>query len=341
VVTALTEEPDFRITGFEWSMRIAAVDLRKEGKVRAPRANDSFSFARDWRDLGLLFALFLEIPHGPLGDLKVIPSRVAEHASAAEIRLLRAMLGLETVERLDGEFVCGRIDEIIDSVTAEAAGREARICLAVRLGRDSRLSEAIRRASDNEIETLDEPQQVRFIIDDIGRQAQVVAIKEGDCTSPRCALLGRLLTYRLAPYRQPGSTDAGNWEFAYCERADGDAPAQTAVAGDTMLDTGSLDILRNSEAGQAFPRRRGKVQRWDDYFRRTVPPELRKTDSDRMHQSFALLLVLEMAYAAADIFPVEIVSKVAPGDSDQHVIQLVSRNDADNFLRRFGLAQDS
>ena len=161
VVTALTEEPDFRITGFEWSMRIAAVDARQATQLTAPRADDSYSFARDWRDLALLFVLFLDIPSGPLGDLKVIPSRVAEHASAAEIRLLRTMLGLETVERLDGELVCRRIDEIIDSVAAEAAGKEPRICLAVRLGRDSRLSEAVRRASENEIEITDEQQQIR------------------------------------------------------------------------------------------------------------------------------------------------------------------------------------
>ena len=329
VVTALTEEPDFRITGFEWSMRIAAVGGKKAKKMPAPRAEDTFSFAGDWRDLALLFAMFLDIPNGPLADLKVIPSRVADHASAAEIRLLRAMLGLEAVERLDGEFVCQRIDDIINSIAAEAAGKDPRVCLAVRLGRDSRLSEAVRRASDNEIEITDEAQQIRFIVDDLGRQAQLVAIREGTDASPRYALLGHLLTYRLAPYRNTGSIDAGNWEFAYCERADADAPFQSTVDGSTILDAGALEILRNPEAGQVFPRRRGKVQRWDDYLRRTVQAELRKTDLDRMHQSFALLLVLEMAYAAADIFPVEVVSTSPETDSDQHAILLVSRSDAD------------
>jgi hypothetical protein len=287
VVTALAEEPDFRITGFEWSMRIAAVGSGRARKMQAPRAEDAFSFARDWRDLALLFALFLDIPNGPLADLKVIPSRVAEHASAAEVRLLRAMLGLEAVERLDGELVCGRIDDIIDNIAAEAAGRDPHLCLAVRLGQGSRLSEAVRRASDNEIEIADEAQQIRFIVDDLGRQAQLVAINEAAGASPRYALLGRLLTYRLLPYRTPGSTDAGNWEFASCDRADNDAPLHALVGGSTTLDAGSFEILRNPEATQAFPWRRGKVQRWDEYLRRTVPAQLRKTDQDRMHQSFA------------------------------------------------------
>jgi len=329
VVTALTDEADFRITGFEWSMRIAALSAKKARKIKFPRTDDSFSFARDWRDLALLFALFLDIPSGPLADLKVLPSRVAEHSSAAEVKLLRTMLGLETVERLDGEFVCRRIDEILDTVAAEAAGREARICLAVRLGRDSGLSEAVRRASDNEIEIADEQQQIRFIADDLGRQAQLVAIKDNANVPPRYALLGRLLTYRLAPYRQAGSQDAANWEFAYCDRADADAPSPAIVVGDTILDAGSLDILRNLEANQAFPRRRGKVQRWNEYLNRTARAELRKTGLDRMHQSFALLLVLEMAYAAADIFPVEVISQSPGPQSDQHMIWLDSRNDSD------------
>ena len=79
---------------------------------------------------------------------------------------------------MDGEFVTRRIDDIIESASAEAAGKDAKLCLAVRLGPGSRLSEAIRIASDNEVEIADEQQQVRFIADDLARQAQLVAIKE-------------------------------------------------------------------------------------------------------------------------------------------------------------------
>ncbi len=336
VVTTLSEESDFRITGFEWSMRIAAAAAKGGKRIQTPRVEDSFSFARDWRDLALLFALFLDIPGTPLADLKIIPSRVAEHASAAEIRLLRGMLGLERVERLDGDFVCRRIDEILDSITAEVAGKEAQLCLAVRLNSGSRLSEAVRRASGDEIEIADEPQQVRFIVDDLGPQPQLVAILDA-AGAIRYALLGRKLTYRLAPYRPPSSTEAGDWEFAYCDRAEAEAPAPAAIKGDTLIDAGSLEVVRNQEATQAFSRRRGKVQRWDDYLRRTEQMQLRKSELERRHQSFALLLVLEMAYAAADIFPVEIVSKSA--SSDPHVINVVSRNDPDraNLSELLGL----
>jgi hypothetical protein len=328
VVTGLTDEPDFRLTGFEWSMRIASVAGRQSGRIHAPRVEHSFSFAHDWRDLALLFALILDIPGAPLGDTAVVPSRVAEHASAAEVRLLRVMLGLERVDHLDGEYVCDRIDEILDSISAEAAGKEARLCLSVRLGGNSRLAGTVRGASENEIEIADEAQQLKFIEDDLGRQPHLVSVKDHPDAELRYALVGRLLTYRLAPYRPPGTTGGSNWEFAFCERADTEASAHAAIVGETLLDAGTLELVRNQEATEGFARRRGKVLRWDQFLSRAVPQEERKTDLDRMHQSFALLLVLEMAYAAADIFPVEVVGQLPDSKSD-YVILVVSRAHAE------------
>ena len=35
---------------------------------------------------------------------------------------------------------------------------------------------------------------------------------------PTFALFGQYLTYHLTGYRQPGSEEAADWEFALCER---------------------------------------------------------------------------------------------------------------------------
>ncbi len=309
-------------------MRIATVAGHQRKKVQAPRVVSSFSFSHDWRDLALLFALFLDVPSAPLGDMSVIPSRVTEHASASEIRLLRIMLGLEKVDRLDGEFVCARIDEIVTSITAEASGRDARLCLAARFGAGSDLATAIRQASGNEIEMADQEQQLRFMEDDLGPQPGLVGIRAGD-NPLRYVLVGNKLTYRLAPYRSPGSTEPDQWEFAYCERASGEPPHPAAISGEAFIDSGMLEIVRNGEATGSFPRRRGKVQHWNTFLSTVADEKERKTDLDRMHQSFALLLLLEMAYAAANFFPVEVISKKPDDASDSHVIHVVCRRDSD------------
>lgn len=325
VITALGDEPDFLLTGFEWSMRIAAIDASGGNNIKAPREERTFSFARDWRDLAYLTAIILDIPLGPLNDLRTVASRVADHVPASEVRLLRAMLGLERVERLDGDYIASRVQAIIDDIAAEVAGKDAALCLAVRLGTGSQLSEAIRKAADGEIEVSDTIQQLRFMRHDLGDQTQLIAVTEG--ASIRYVLLGTRLTYRLLPYRRPNSSDAATWEFAFCDRVELDPPAKSQIVGETLITTEALDIVKSQDAGQSFPRRRGKVQRWEDYISRTNQQLTKKTDLARMHQAFALLLIVEMAYAAADIFPVELISRKAGETAEQKVIYLVSRMD--------------
>ncbi|PDT33910.1 hypothetical protein CO671_23115 [Rhizobium sp. M10] len=327
VVTALSEEPDFRLTGFEWSMRIVAIDASDGKKGKAPREERTFSFAHDWRDLAHLAAVVLDIPLGPLNDLRIVASRVAEHVPAAEVRLLRAMLGLEYVERLDGNYIASRIQAIVDDIAAEVAGKDAALCLAVRLGSGSTLSEAIRKASNSEIEIADDIQQLRFLRDDLGEQVQLIAIRDGG--SARYVLLGQHLTYRLTPYRRPNSPDAASWEFAFSERVDLDPPPKSLIIGETLINAAALDLVKTGDALQSFPRRRGKVQHWEDYISRTVEHAAQKSDVGRMHQAFALLLILEMAYAAADIFPIEIISKRSGDSVDQKIMHVVSRVDKD------------
>lgn len=326
VVTAVGEEPDFLLTGFEWSMRIVAVDGSSEKTVKAPREEKTYSFARDWRDLAFLAAIILDIPLAPLNDIKIIASRVADHVPSTEVRLLRTMLGLERVERLDGAYIAPRVQGIIDEIAAEVAGKEAALCLAVRLGNGSSLAEAIRRVSGSEIEVSDMPQLLHFIRDDLGDQTQLIAVKDGG--SARHVLLGRHLTYRVQAFRLPRSQDAASWEFAFCDRADRDPPSTSQVIGQTLIQTEAIDLILSQEAAQSFPRRRGKVQRWDDYLKRTTEQLATKTDLVRMHQAFSLLLILEMAYAAAEIFPVELYSKGNGDTADQNIIHVVSRIDA-------------
>lgn len=324
VVTALTAEADFRITGFEWSMRIASLPSGKSKKVQDETAEQPVSFERDWFNLALLIAGLLDIAVGPLADVKIVPSDVAEHATAAEIRLLRALLGAEKVDRLDGDYVTARIGDILDSIESEAAGKDARLCLSVRLGTDSRLSQAIRAASDKQIEISDEDEQIRFIRNDLAEQALLISLKDDSYV-----LVGDCLTYRLSPYRQPFTTDDPSWEFAACDRTDSDPPPAGFVRGRTSFAAAALDIVASNVASHSFPRRRGKAQPWDQLIARTQPQQARKTELDRMHEALALLIVLEMAYAAADMFPVEIKSTPVANKTDTHGVLLIARGDRD------------
>ena len=303
IITAFGDQPDFRLTGFEWSMRIAAADTAAPARKMAEGQDAVASFGRDWTNLGLLVAELVGAPLDRVADLTLAPSQIADHFSAAEGQLIRSMLRLE----IDGELICRRMGEVVSAITAEAAGREAKLSLAIRIGTGSRVAAAIRRASDNEIETSDMAAQLDFAEADLSSEPYLARIRSGDGVDSSFALFGRLLTYHLAPYRQPGSSTSSDWEFAICERAEFGRLPGGFIIGSEALEPGSLEIANSIEAQRSFPRKRGRVERWDNYLNATEPKEAQKTDLDRMHQAFALLLLLEMAYAAADVFPVEVL----------------------------------
>ena len=146
-------------------------------KVRLPPDNIGYaSFARDWQKLGLLFTRVFGITESRLLDLTLAPSDVAESFSSAEASLLRAMLGLQSSERIDADHVCRRIDEIVSSVSSEAAEKEAKYCLAIGLGRGSPIAETIRTKSPD-IEVNDIEEQIRFVINDLDEEPYFAAVQ--------------------------------------------------------------------------------------------------------------------------------------------------------------------
>ncbi len=95
LVTSFADEPDFRLTGFEWSMRIANVDGTSSGKSMVLGSEEVASFRQDWVNFGLLFSQLLSAPAERVADLRVLPSDIADHVTATEGRLLRTILGLD------------------------------------------------------------------------------------------------------------------------------------------------------------------------------------------------------------------------------------------------------
>lgn len=327
VVTALDDEPDFRLTGFEWSIRISGLRETKS-KLRLPPDGSAYaSFARDWQKLGLLFARLFGVAEARLMDLSLAPSDVAENFSTAEASLLRAMMGLQSSERIDPEHLCRRIDEIVATVSSEAADKEAKFCLALRLGRGSSIAEAI-RSKWPDIEMDDVEEQLRFVHNDLEEEAYFAAVQSDGQTTTRYMLFGRNLSYRLAPFRAAGSTGEETWEFASCERVDRARPPGGLIIGSVRFDSAKLDLHISNEAARVFARKRGRVSHWGDLIKKSTPAAAARTGRDQVHQAFALLLVLEMAYAVADIFAVDALPAQPTEASDGYLLAVRIRSDS-------------
>jgi hypothetical protein len=90
LITDFGDQPDFRLTGFEWSMRLAAADSPLASLKPSDGRDGVASFGRDWTNLGILVSELIGAPLDRVSDLRLVPSEIAEHIVVeAFIRLMR------------------------------------------------------------------------------------------------------------------------------------------------------------------------------------------------------------------------------------------------------------
>ena len=333
ILTAGIEEADFQLTGFEWSMRVAAVDDNKDRRKRLPPGRDEYDFLRrDWSALGWIAADLMGAPRDKLANLSLTPSAVADHLGAAEVRLLRNMISIEPLLRLDGEVIARAIDDLIADLGAEVAGRDAKHHLvSYWAGPGSKLSDEIRRLTNGDIEADDLERQLAFVRDDLAEAPLLIAVRSVREGAPfRLVLQGQHLTYRLTEYRTPRHQMSASWEFAQTESFDAQPPASVNIIGQMSLDPHSLDVMTAGAALESYPRMRGKLASWDQLKQRLEEKGAPITAEDRLRRALSLSLMLEMAFAAADTFPVQILkSNDRAEEEGELVLRLKLRSDPD------------
>lgn len=328
IVTAGGIEPDFQLTGFEWTVRLvgAALSHSRPGD-RGQRTIEPTSFLHDWRDLGFLAAQLMDVPIGSLADPRVPHSGVCEHMNVSEIRLLRDMIQIGQLDRLDGELVERRIQEVLRTLEAEVAIRDIKLHLVVGLGPTSALSRRIREASNDEIEMDAIEDQVDFVRDDLSGSTIAIGVKSEFTSEPRMVIQGQNLIYSLNPFVPPHGGAAATWEFAHCNSCENKSPASVNVRGKVTLEPNALAVLPIQEARQKFTRSRGKVRNWETVRSEFEDVSTELSRDQRFHRALALTQLLEALYAATDTFPVEVVEDEGDPSGDMVVLKVKTRDE--------------
>lgn len=296
VLTSGGGEPDFQLTGFEWSMRLAGGSKH----LSARRGEDAraYSFMDDWASFGRLAATLLNLKQERLTNSKLASFEVSESTSAEEISLLRDLIDPPHLLQLDGQYVKDKIDAILSSLQDAAASDEAQYYLIVNTGGD--LSQSVRVASDLSIEVDDVEGQIAFITSDLSQEPRILTVEGRSGTYH--ALRGVQLVYFLDQYVVRNATPS--WEFAKLERADLADDWKGRVVHSAPLPP-TISILTMAEASKRAPRARGRTLTWDRLFddvQETTGPARRQ---QRFLAAITTLYALELVMASADFFPVE------------------------------------
>ena len=324
-------EPDFQLTGFEWSVRIAGATTeaprqrKSRGKSRR-KSGKPISFMDDWRDFGALIAKLLEAPIAEVVNTKTPASSVAVHLNVEEVRVLRMLLLVEPVDRLDGEVIESQISEVLRQLRAQIANRSTQLHLVVRLGQNSQLTQSLREVSEY-IESDATEEQLSFVRDDLSESPRLLVLKSEWDSEPRMILQGTKLTYRLRPFYPAPVDSTGTWEFAYSDACEQKDPARANIVGSLELEPNALSVLTIGDARRSYTRMRGRLRSWEELKEEFDADAMPTTRDKRLHHALALTQFIEAVFAAADAFPVEVVDQSMGGSGDVTRLTIRTRED--------------
>lgn len=320
VLTSVSDEPDFLLTGFEWSIRLTSASAAGTRRRAAPSAQRTtrYSFYEDWRAVGVLACRLLNFPNKARAGEPYIPDveREAEFLLAAERDLLTLLLASDPLSRLDGDVVIDRVDQIKASLGAQLAGNEPRLVLALALGPNSRVTQRIFEATAGDVDAYDQKGQLLFVRQDLGEEPRLLRLRPREAAAPpEYVLRGSRLTYYLRQFVT--GDNATTWAIARTIDAEERAPAHARIEESQPLGGLPIEVLSLGEANAGASRLIGTTTRWDQVLGAERADPVDAALLNRTYGALALFQVLETLVQAADIWPVRVVRERSEGGNVQ------------------------
>lgn len=328
VLTSVAEDPDFLLTGFEWSMRLtnaAAAGARRRAGTSAQRTT-RYSFYEDWRALGVLACRLLNFANKARTGSPYVPDveGEAEFLLAAERDLLILLLASDPLSRVDGDVVVDRVSQIQESLKAQIAGTQPRLVLALALGPNSRVTDRIFEATDGEVDAYDQPNQILFVRQDLGEDPRLLRLKAREVGGvSEYALRGSRLTYYLRQFVM--ADNATTWSIARSQDAEERAPGHARIEESRPLGAVPIEVMSLGDVNATAGRLIGTTTRWDRVMGPVRMDPVDNVLANRTYGALALFQILETLVATADIWPVRIVRERSEGGNV--VLELQVRHD--------------
>ena len=200
VMTEAAEEADFQLGGFEWSLWLGADNAErshaKVGPYGSAQRAETYSFAEDWRAVGLLIADCLNVVVQASGD--VTSSSNAEASAVLNVServLLKRLVTPSRVDLLDAQSIMRSIDDIIASLARSAAIRQGTFILG--FAASSGLGNAVYTASNGAIAVDEFRQQLEWITADLDGAVTLLVPRPFDPARDGLRLVTEGMVYRL------------------------------------------------------------------------------------------------------------------------------------------------
>lgn len=311
---------DFRLGGFEWSLLLGEPKPTAKPLETARGRVESlaYSYAQDWKSLGVLFANYLGIePAKVRHEDPYIASATFTELTEDEIDLLRIVIDPQPDDLVEAKLIIRAVAALIRELSGRTIARTGRFLLLFRP--NQKMSETIYDLSGGEIESADINGQIAFVRADIATGAKL-AVSEGDETPDKMFLLTETTSYQLIASSDFGSD---SWQVAVITsimpRNEGFAMRDSQIYSIRH----SVDVLANkAAAAKALAQAGGEAMEWTTLLARTAEPA-EDPETRKLRHAILLVQAVEATLRTLEILPIRIVGfRSAEG---QYVLQVAPR----------------
>ena len=325
--------PDFKLTGFEWSLWFAAPSPGHghagilAGRGGAPAA---CSFATDWTALGALAADLLGMAIQPTAV--PVPRNDAVELTPSESGLLRRLLRPTRAEALDTASVVAAISGVVAELERNGSIRTGVYLLSV--PDTSRLGEAVARATVGEVEADDHLACVEWTQADMAGGTTLLAPAAGVVDKP-AFLMTKALRYEVRQSRAYG--EEPTWRIAHSPnvrlREDAGAPTWPIEACAVGQRIQVIGLPR--QAREMRDRLGPAALDWETLVR-PRPASEPDARADVRH-ALVLIQLIEAVSRSLDSLPIEFISSRRTSGGTRLILRAKPDNDRDPIAKALGL----
>ncbi len=305
-------QADFRLSGFEWSLRLVGLDGAAAKVVRgeAPQAPEldrdsgEYSTATDWFDFGLVVAELFG------AAVRISKNRDVARASVERLSTLRVkekefilqLLAEDEEQRLStSDAIIQELRSIIRDLSVATTGAGRELVIAIRLTPELDLQRTIESVSGGSAPASDIIKQREWIKFDLRGDVRIVAR-----TNPysHFVIKGEKLEYRV---RQWDADGLSTWDISFCESIE---PLPRVTPDDQYFSLGQrkLDIQLYPHVRRNYRSIRDRSAQWDKIFpfrteKVRLPAHLRD-----VHDFFRVTQQLDTVLTIAQICPVVVTN---------------------------------
>lgn len=344
ILTDTTNDLDFQLTGFEWSIRVQRMSESKILNNPSEKKRSSFSFLSDWMDLGYLICKILKINNEEISSINYKIDDIIQKTglTLSEVVFIKGMIGAVDIDKsisskvLNSDIALNKIKELTLELESLLQKSPEPLVISFLFNTSS-----IKKQNTKGITSVFNAVQHIFyekhsiylneddltdLLDFISKDIEGSSLtKISNDTGDEYLLIGSQLTYVISKNKINRQDLEGNWGVAFCHSAYLTQPVKANQRNRKISVKRNINCIINTNKSEL---QRVNPYPWNEYIDILNQPSEKEGVANELTTGFAAYHLTEIAFAKAEIYPVEVVSyELDTDDPSLYNVKLRTRID--------------